>query len=63
MYGHRPCPLTYYVMKLATLVIDEDNDMFIAFPVFVKDHTSKPKTLYEIETVKVPITDKNEAAR
>ena len=29
---------------------------------FVKDHSSKPKTLYEIETVKVPITDKNEAA-
>ena len=52
----------YHEMKLATFGVDEDNDMFIAFPVFVKDHTSKPKTLYEIETVKVTIPDKNEAA-
>ena len=36
--------------------------MIIAFPIFVKDHTSKPKILYEIGTVKVPIPDKNEAA-
>ena len=36
--------------------------MISAFPRFVKDHTSKPKTLYEIENVKVPIPDKNEAA-
>ena len=36
--------------------------MIIAFPIIVKDHNSKPKTLYQIETVKVPIPDKNEAA-
>ena len=53
----------YYDMKLATFGVDEDNDMFIAFPVFVKYHTSKPKTLYEIETVKVLIpANKDEAA-
>ena len=52
----------YYDMKLATFGVDEDNNMIIAFPIFVKDHTSKPKPLYEIETVKVPIPDKNEAA-
>ena len=52
----------YYDMKFTTFGVDEDNNMIIAFPIFVKDHTSKPKTLYEIETVKVPITDKNEAA-
>ena len=52
----------YYDMKLATLGVDQENNMIIAFPIFVKDHTSKPKTLYEIETVKVPIPDKNEAA-
>ena len=51
----------YYDMKLATFGVGPEN-MIIAFPVFVKDHTSKPKTLYEIETVKVPIPDKNEAA-
>ena len=50
----------YYDMKLATFGIDDEN-MIITFPIFVKDHTSKPKT-YEIETVKVPIPDKNEAA-
>ena len=52
----------YYDMKLATFGVDHENNMIIAFPVFVKDHNSKPKTLYEIETVKVPIPDKNEAA-
>ena len=52
----------YYDMKLATFGVDSENNMIIVFPIFVKDHTSKPKTLYEIETVKVPIPDKNEAA-
>ena len=52
----------YYDMKLTTFGVDTENNMIIAFPIFVKDHTSKPKTVYEIETVKVPIPDKNEAA-
>ena len=38
----------YYDMKLAIFGVDSDDNMVIAFPVFVKDHTSKPKTLYEI---------------
>ena len=49
-------------MKLATFGVDADGNMIVAFPVFVKDHTSKPKTLYEIETVKVPIPNHNKAA-
>ena len=52
----------YYDMKLATFDVDADGNMIIAFPVFVKDHTSKPKTLYEIKTVKVPIPNHNKAA-
>ena len=52
----------YYDMKLATFGVDSDDNMVIAFPVFVKDHTRKPKTSNEIETVKVPIPDKNKAA-
>ena len=52
----------YYDVKSATFGVDDENNMIIAFPKFSKDHTSKPKTLYEIETVKVPIPDKNEAA-
>ena len=49
-------------MKLATFGLDQDGNMIVAFPIFVKDHKSKPKTLYEIETVKVAIPDRNEAA-
>ena len=52
----------YYDMKLATFGVDTDGNMIVAFPVLVKDHTSKPKTLYEIETVKVPIPDQNKDA-
>ena len=40
----------YYDMKLVTFGMDTDSNMIVAFPVFVKDHTSKPKTLYEIKT-------------
>ena len=49
----------YYDTKLATFGVDTDGNMIVAFPVFVQDHTSQPKTLYEIETVKVPIPDLN----
>ena len=49
----------YYNMKLATFGLDSDGSMVVIFPVFVKGHASEPKTLYEIETVKVPIPDKN----
>ena len=52
----------YYDMKLAMFGLDSDGSMVVAFPVFVKDHASKPKTLYEIEMVKVPIPDKNTEA-
>ena len=52
----------YYDMKLATFGLDSDGRMVVAFPVFVKDHASKPKTFYEIEMVKVPIPNKNTEA-
>ena len=52
----------YYDMKLATFGLDSDGSMVVAFPVFVKDHASEPKTLYEIEMVKVPIPDQNKEA-
>ena len=52
----------YYDMKLATFGVDAEGNMIDAFPVFVKDHTSKPRTLCEIETVMVPISDHNKAA-
>ena len=49
----------YYDLKLAMFGLDLDGSMVVAFPVFVEDHASKPKTLYEIETVKVPIANRN----
>ena len=52
----------YYDMKLATFGLDSQGILVVAFPVFIKDHSSEPKTLYEIETVKVPIPDQNEEA-
>ena len=51
----------YYDMELAIFGVDTDGNMIVAFAVFVKDHTSEPKTLYEIKTVKVPIPDHNKA--
>ena len=52
----------YYDMKLAMFGWDSDGSMVVAFPVFVKGHASEPKTLYEIEMVKVPIPNKNKEA-
>ena len=52
----------YYDMKLAMFGLDSDGSMVVAFPVFVKDHAGKPKTLYEIEMVKVPIPNRNTEA-
>ena len=37
-------------------------ELIVAFQVFVQDHTRESMTLYELETVKVPITDTNLAA-
>ena len=52
----------YYDMKLAMFGLDSDGSMVVAFPAFVKDHASEPKTLYEIEMVKVPIPDRKQEA-
>ena len=52
----------YYDMTLGTFGINIEDNMVVAFPIFVKDHSDKPKTLYELETVKVPIPDQNPEA-
>ena len=49
----------YYDMTLGTFGVDTGDNMVVAFPIFVKDRSDKPKTLYELETVKVPIPDQN----
>ena len=49
----------YYDMKLVTFALDEEDRLIICFPIFVKDYNKEAMTLYQIETVKVPILDKN----
>ena len=52
----------YYDMKMVTFGVNDSEELVVASPVFVQDHTRKSMTLYELETVKVPITDTNLAA-
>ena len=46
-------------MKLVTLSIDDQ----FQFPVFVQQYTQQHLTLYQMETVPVPIVDKNKQAQ
>ena len=52
----------YYDMKMVTFGVNDSEELVMAFPVFIQDHTRESMTLYELETVKVPITDTNLAA-
>ena len=52
----------YYDMRLVTFGLDEEDRLIICFPIFIKEYKREPMILYQIETVKVPITDKNIAA-
>ena len=52
----------YYDMKMVTFGVNDGEELIVAFPVFVQDHTRESMTLYELETVKVPISDTNLAA-
>ena len=52
----------YYDMKLVTFGIDRDRNLIIQFPVFVQLYMQKPLTLYQIETIPVPILDLNKNA-
>ena len=51
--------MEYYNM---TFGVNDGEELVVAFPVFVQDHTRESMTLYELETVKVPTTDTNLAA-
>ena len=55
--------LHYHDMKLVTFSIDrETHSLIISFPVFVKDFRQPPLKLYEVDTVAVPIPDRNNKA-
>ena len=51
----------YYNMKLVTFRIDRNRNLIIQFPFFLQPYT-QPLTLYQLETVPVPIVDKNTKA-
>ena len=52
----------YYDMRLVTFGLDDLDRLVICFPIFIKDFKKEPMTLYQIETVKVPIQDSNQEA-
>ena len=53
----------YYDMKLVTFGIDNQKNLSIQFPVFVQPYIQTRLTLYQIETVPVPILDANNKAQ
>ena len=50
-------------MKLVTFGIDIQRNLIVQFPVFIQPYTQKRLIMYQIETVLVPILDKNEQAQ
>ena len=46
-------------MKLVTFGIDRKRNLSIQFPIFVQPYTWELLILYQLETVPVPIVDKN----
>ena len=53
----------YRDMELVTFSVDRvTHSLIVTFPVFIKDFKQPPLSLFEIETVPVPISDKNKQA-
>ena len=44
-------------MKMVTFSVNDGEELIVTFPFFVQDNTRESMTLYDLETVKVPITD------
>ena len=53
----------YYDMKLVTFGIDDKRNLIVQFPVFVHPQSQQHLTLYQLETVLVPILDRNKNAQ
>ena len=47
----------YYDMKLVTFGIDSQRNLIIEFQLFIQPYTQTKLTLYQVETVPVPILD------
>ena len=53
----------YYDMQLVTFGIDRDMNLVIQFLVFIQPYIQKPLVLNQLETVPVPILDRNNKAQ
>ena len=53
----------YYDMKLVTFGIDNKRNLIVQFPVFIQPYTQERLITYQIETVPIPILDKNNQAQ
>ena len=53
----------YCDMKMVTFVVDQQtHSLIVVYPAFIKDYKQPPLALFEIESVLVPIRDKNKLA-
>ena len=52
----------YYDMKLVTFGFDKKRNLIIQFLIFLQPYTQQPLIVYKIDTVPVPIVDKNTKA-
>ena len=53
----------YHDMKMVTFAVDQQtHSLIVVFPAFIKDYKQPPLALFEIESVPVPIRDKNKLA-
>ena len=53
----------YCDMKMVTFAVDQQtHSLIVIFPAFIKDYKQPPLALFEIESVPVPIRDKNKLA-
>ena len=53
----------YYDMKLVTFRIDDESNSIVQFPMFVHPYNQQHLILYQLETIPIPITDRNENAQ
>ena len=53
----------YRDVKMVTFAVDQwTHSLIVTFPAFIKNYKQPPLSLYEVETVPVPILDKNTKA-
>ena len=53
----------FYDMKLVKFGIDNQRNLIVQLPVFVQPYTQRRLVMYQIETVPIPILDRNNQAQ